>query len=330
VSDGVLVTGAGGFLGSAIVRRLVRRLPSFSNGSPVGHVVAVLSPTGSSWRLDELPAGAWSVERVDLSERGTLRELLDRTKPRAIVHAALAQTAFHEIQENDDDPLIAGPIRTLIQGLSRKGARDARGATRFIYAGSAWVLRSGDRLAESAPLDPRSAYARNKARADEMIPRLARSEGVSWINLRLFNTFGRYEHPSRLVPTLVAKLASGAVAELTHGEQVRDFNEVDTMADAFAAALAAPDAAGDALYHIGSGRGTTVRDFALQVAEYVGRPDLVRFGALGTRDDDMPCLVADPSLARARLGWEPDLDLEGRVRSAVEWWRDRLKAEIGA
>ncbi len=308
----VLVTGAGGFVGSAVVRRLV-------NGPE--HVVALLSPAGSMERLEELPAdGSWSIERADVSDRDELRAVLDRVRPRAIVHVALSAAAYTEVHPLDDDPIVAGPLSTLFEALGPD--------SRFVYAGSAWVLRAGDRLDESAPVEPLKPYARNKARADELIPVLAERAGVPWINLRLFNMFGRYEKPTRLLPTLVSRLARGEVAELTHGEQVRDFNDVDVMAGAFADALAASESACGALYHVGSGRATSVRELALDVAEALGRPELVRFGEAETQDEDLPCLVADPSLAERELGWQPDLDLEERVRGAVQWWLARLEVEV--
>ena len=320
----ILVTGAGGFVGSAVVRRLVRRESRGSGNEGAEHVVALLSPTSSAERLEDLAGlAAWSMERADIADRRALTALLDRIRPGTIVHVALSDAAFREVPVGDDDPLVAGPLATLMDGLRRAPA------PRFVYAGSAWVLQSGMRLSESTPLDLRTPYARNKARADALIPVLAERAGVSWINLRLFNMFGRYEKPTRLVPTLVSRLARGEVAELTHGEQVRDFNDVDQMANAFNLAIRAPDEAWNALYHIGSGRGTSVREFALSVAETLGRPDLVRFGTARTLDEGLPSLVADPTLAMERIGWEPERDLATRMRRAVEWWLARLNAEVG-
>jgi nucleoside-diphosphate-sugar epimerase len=187
------------------------------------------------------------------------------------------------------------------------------------------VLASGEQLDESAPLAPLTPYARNKAREDALLPGLAEDAGVPWVNLRLFNLFGRYEKATRLLPTLVTRLSRSERVELTHGGQIRDFTDVDVVAQAFVDALAAPDDACGAVYHIGSGRGTSVRDLALAVAGMVGTGDLIRFGASETADEDVPSLVADPSRASTVLGWRPDLDLEARVHDAVRWWLARIE-----
>jgi nucleoside-diphosphate-sugar epimerase len=57
----------------------------------------------------------------------------------------------------------------------------------------------------------------------------------------------------------------------------------------------------------------------------LGREGLIRFGASETADEDLPALVADPSRARTVLGWQPDLDLEGRLGDAVQWWLTRIE-----
>ncbi len=317
----VLVTGAGGFVGSAIVRLLVKSMrevrPSFSDGVPVDHVVALVRPGGSTDRLNELArTGDWSIQHGDLTDHEGLERVLGDVQPRVIVHTALDANAYSDLTEGEHLRLNILPLETLFDGL-----RGTRGS-RFVHTGSAWVLPPGDRIDETVKAQPRSEYAQRKARADEWVQMLGRRTGVPWINLRLFNIFGKYEKRSRLLPYMVSQLTEGKEASLSHGNQIRDFNDVDDMAGAYVLALAAPDEACGRVYHIGSGRGTTARDFAMTVAKFTGNPHLVRFEANRTPDQDLPSLVADPTLAQRILGWTPVTDLECRIRRAVEWWLD--------
>ena len=314
MSDSVLVTGGGGFVGSAVVRRLVGALDAgtlrFADGSLVRRVVALLRPGGSDERLRELPRnGAWSIERADLADATSLRAAVARAAPRAIVHAALP------------DGGAADPVATL-EVLVRSLAGVPR--SRLIHTGSAWVLAPGDRLGEDAPVDPRSAYARAKLREDEALPAHAAAAGVEWLNLRLFNVFGRYERPARLVPYLVAQLVRGETAQLSHGAHVRDFTDVDAAAGAYEVALHAPTESSGRLYHIGSGRPTPARELALTVAEQLDGVHLLRFGTARTPDEELPSLVADPTRARDVLGWSAPSNLEETLRDVVAWWLDRL------
>ena len=309
----MLVTGAGGFVGSAVVRRLVRAGTELWDGSPVDCVVALLRPKSLPSRLEVLTRDdPWTVERANLQDAGALGEVLRRVRPRAVVNAAL-DAAVHS------GKIVGhGPLETLFTELAGFEGE------RIVHAGSAWVLAPGVHLAEDAVVDPRSPYARHKAEEDELLPRLGERSAVGWINLRLFNIFGRYEMPSRLLPYLVSRLLHGEPADISHGDQVRDFNDVDDIAQAFALALRAPESACGALYHIGSGRATTVREFALAVAEVAGDPKLIRFGAGRTPDQDLPSLVGEPARARRVLGWRPDNSLDERLRAAAEWWLARL------
>ena len=309
----MLVTGAGGFVGSAVVRRLVRAGTELWDGSPVDRVVALVRSEGLPSRLEVLTDDdPWTVERADLHDAGALGEVLRRVRPRAVVNTAL------DVAVHSGKTVGHGPLETVFTELARFEGE------RIVHAGSAWVLAPGVHLAENAVVDPRSSYARHKAEEDELLPLLGERSAVGWINLRLFNIFGRYEMPSRLLPYIVSRLLHGEPADVSHGDQVRDFNDVDDIAEAFTLALLAPESACGAVYHIGSGRATTVREFALAVAEVAGDPKLIRFGAGRTPDQDLPSLVAEPARARHVLGWRPDGSLEERVRAAAEWWLARL------
>ena len=122
----VLVSGAGGFVGSAILRKLVwgqeHDETCLWDGSPVEEVVALVRPGGSLERLEEVVGhGAWSVAEVDLSVGDELRAVLRRVQPRAIVHAALDLSACEEGGDADDRANIA-PVECFFDELGAAGS----------------------------------------------------------------------------------------------------------------------------------------------------------------------------------------------------------------
>jgi nucleoside-diphosphate-sugar epimerase len=327
VNDVVLVTGAGGFVGSAVLRCLVARLAYgdilLPAGQRVRRVVGVLRPGQDAFRLDEVPRGnGWGLRQADLCRADAAEELVRSVRPVAIIHAALDPAVFTAASRADAERLVAKPLEGLIRGLA------VREGSRFVHAGSAWVLPAGQALDEHTALAPRSPYGFAKALEDALVPELARGLAIEWSILRLFNLIGRYERPDRLIPYLVRQLTTGRTGELSHAQNIRDFTDVDVVATAFVRALEAPVAT-DALFHIGTGRGTSVGRVAQLVSERLGRPDLVRFGVRATPDDSMEIQVANVSLARTRLGWSAGVDTETWVREAVDWWVARQPAVAG-
>jgi polyisoprenyl-phosphate glycosyltransferase len=317
----ILVTGAGGFIGSAVTRRLVSWAEAGAvlwDGEAVDAVCALLRPGSSTERLEDiLQSPKLAVERADITDTGALQDLMGRHSPKAVLHLAFDPSGFEPQTEGEWREHHFAPVETMFDALARvDGAR-------FVHTSSAWVLASGERLAGDAPLAPSLDYAKAKAKLDEALARLHREHGVPFVNLRLFNVFGRYEAIHRLLPHLVDQWRNGRPARLTHGEQVRDFNDVDDMAEAYRLALLCPPSACGAVYHIGSGRGVSVRQFAEVVRMAMDVPGEIEFDTARTRDQHVPALVSNPALAMRALNWQPSDNLESRVRAAVEWWLAR-------
>jgi nucleoside-diphosphate-sugar epimerase len=317
----VVVTGAGGFVGSAVTRRLVDWVATgaarFWDGEPVTAVCAMLRPSSSAERLETVAAEpALMIERVELSDTARLLATLGRQRPKAVLHLAFDPSGFAPQDDAGWRANHLAPLRAIFAALAGR-------TTRVVHTGSAWVLGAGTGLAEDATVAPLLDYARAKVKLDAAMAPLEAEFGVPWINLRLFNVFGRYEAPHRLLPHLVESLRHGVRPRLTHGDQLRDFNDVDDIAEAYRLALVAPAEMCGRLYHIGSGRGMTVRRFAEVTCEAMGVPHKIDYNVATTRDQDVPALVCDPSLAMERLGWRPNRDQEGRISAAVAWWLAR-------
>jgi UDP-glucose 4-epimerase len=334
--DVVLVTGAGGFVGSAVVRLLVTLLTQSEAEAavrghqdeprPVRKVVALLRPDGSSARLDELaPSKHWAIARADLQDSVALRAVLSELQPQAILHLGLNRAAHGPLDEPQLRAMVDAPLHHLFAAL--EGVHGAR----IVTTGSAAVVRPGAAIAEDAPIEPSAgylAYATAKIREEQLLPTYGAEMDVDWIHLRLFYTFGRYEAETRLLPSLVRALSRRERIELTSGTHVRDFTDVDDMAWAYVRALYAGDSCSRQTYHIGSGRGISIREFATTVAEVVGRPDLLGFGELERDDGEQPFIVANPTRANRELEWTAPADTGARIKDASRWWLHRFGALV--
>lgn len=314
----ILITGAGGFVGSAVTRRIVRWAEGggiFWDGEPASDVCALLRPDSSEERLEIVRhSPVLRLERADITNTGRLQEILCRHRPKAILHLAFDRSGFAAQSEAEWRACHLSPIETMFDALSRSDG------TRFVHTGTAWVLAPGERLDENARVAPTLEYARVKAKLDDALAPLTRKYGVPFINLRLFNIFGRYERKYRLLPHLVDQWRCGRPARLSHGNQLRDFNDVDDIAESYRLALICPPSACGALYHIGSGRGVSVRQFASMVSAAMDMSCEIELDAVWRRDQHLCSLICDPGLAMRVLGWRPADDLESRIRASVDWW----------
>ncbi len=159
-------------------------------------------------------------------------------------------------------------------------------------------------------------YAQCKLELFEKLQQL--DTPVAWP--RLFYQYGPREDPRRLVPYIIQSLLRGQPAELTPGEQVRDFLHVEDVARAIVA-VAESNLTG--AVNIGSGQPITVRALAGQIGAIIGRPELLKFGARPYAPGDPLPIVADNTRLLA-TGWRPRYNLDTGLRETINWWRQHL------
>ena len=217
------------------------------------------------------------------------------------------------------------PYAELVDGNAGVVARlmshiDSKKTTRVIHAGSWSQYHLGDPnrdITEDEPMDPPTVYGAAKVGA-ELIGRSAAAEiGVAFITLRLFNVYGPGENPARLIPHVVDAVAGGTVADLTSGDQVRDFVFVDDVAEAFEACgvLANPVSRS---FNVATGVGTPVRDVAFEAAQAAGGgPRSLGFGARPPREDEPTRVVGDASALTEATGWNPQISVADGVGRTV-------------
>lgn len=180
-------------------------------------------------------------------------------------------------------------IDCLIGSLNiAKGALQA-GVRRFVGIGTCFEydLAAG-MLSVETPLKPLTPYAAAKAATFTMLSQWLPSQGMEFLWCRLFYLYGEREDPRRLVPYLRSRLEEGEPAELTSGNQIRDFIDV-----AEAGRMIIENALGNhqGAVNICSGESVTVRQLAEKIADEYGRRDLLKFGARPDNLIDPPCVV---------------------------------------
>jgi nucleoside-diphosphate-sugar epimerase len=296
-----LVTGAAGFVGANLVRRLLAG----------GHdVQALLRPGGDPWRLESVDVPRLE---LDVCDRSALERALDATRPDWIFHltahgAYSWQTDRHAIVETN-----------LLATIGLLEAAAARGFEAFVHAGSSseYGYRDHAPSEEEAP-EPNSDYGAAKAAATLYAGFVGREHGLPVVTLRLYSAYGPWEDRNRFVPTLVEHCLRGELPPLVNPDVARDFVYVDDVCDAFLRAVTAEVAPGS-IYNIGTGRQTTIAEVVEVARRLFDVKDEPRWGSMPNRPWDTSLWVSNPSRAERELGWRVRIDLETGLLATAEW-----------
>lgn len=296
----VLLTGATGFVGSQLARLLVAE----------GHeVFAIIRPDANRWRLAGIE-DRLTVLDGDLEEIAALRSRLRSVQPDICLHLAWrGWLGIADVEQNLASLSFSLDLLRVIADVSCR---------RFLAVGTCFEydLR-GDRLSETTPLRPRELYGTCKKSLFDVAQHFSALTGVSVVAPRVFYSYGPFEDRRKLVPSIVLSLLRGEAARVTPGEQVRDYLHVEDVASAIWR-VAASDLTGGV--NIASGEPVTVADIATRIGRVLGKPELVRLGAIPYRPGEPMRITADATLLRGHLGWSPRFDLDRGLAETVRWW----------
>lgn len=288
--------GANGFIGSAILQALVR------------WGVTPRALYGPSPRLAPVSDGIGS-SICDLTDAEGLRSWISGLD--VIIHAAgppSVQRSFEIPQEY---------VRVHVQGTAAvlRACHEAK-VDRLIYISSAEVYGRPEvnPVAENHRLQARSPYAAAKIGAEKMIEAYVESVGLKAVILRPFSIYGPNPTPESLLGTIIA-LAHGSSVRLGDLRPVRDYCYVGDLAKAVLQASCLVVQKLEIL-NIGTGKGTSVADFAALVLRSMGRdlPVVEEHSYARPIQSEIFELVADISMARNALRWRPETDLEEGLR----------------
>ena len=307
-----LVTGAAGFIGSHVTRRLVAEgVEVFALTKAVSSVYPV--------RLADLRGRVQWLEG-NLTDRSAMDAVATRVRPDYIFHLGAFTHVGKSWYRVDEC------IQTNIQGtVNLLQALDGTGYRRFVYTGTSEIYGDVEvPFREDAAVRPISPYAESKYAGEEYCRLFHAAYGWPIVRLRPFNAYGPAQSPDRVIPEIIARAHRGQRLEMTKGRQTREFNFVEDLADGFLLAAAIPDVEGE-LFNLGCGEEVSMRDLASTILELMGNPIEPEFGALPDRPTEIWRMYSDSSKARARLGWKPGHSLRDGLERTIEWYRRELE-----
>lgn len=298
----VLVTGGGGFIGSALVVELLSRQ----------HTVACLVR-----RPDAVPAdlpwlGRVEVIHGDLSSPAGWAEKVASWRPDGCVHAAWFTDPATYLQAEENVWLLESSLG-LITALAAARCRQAV----FLGTCAEYETSDSEALTESSPLRPTTLYASSKVALELLGRRRAEAAGIRFAWARLFHPYGPREKPGRLIPSAALALSEGRTFTSLNPDARRDFIHVDDVAAAIASLL---DAGSEGPYNISTGRATSVRDALDLLAAAAGRVELLDFGSQPRQDWDPGSVYGSNDRLAAATGWKPRIMLADGLASTYAWW----------
>jgi len=305
----VLVTGATGFIGANLTRRLI---------ALGARVHAVVRPGTNLWRLEDVASGL-AMHDVNMSDRAGLLAAVQQATPEIVFHLAADGAARH-------DAAAAQLFATNVLGtLNLLEAAATVAYRRFVHIGGS--SEYGPRevpLRETDRLEPVTPYGASKAAATLATQQHARAHGRPIVILRPFSVYGAWESPSRLIPTATWAALDGRDLPLTEPGYRRDLVHVDDVVDACVTA-AGHDVAPGEIINVGTGCQSSNEEVVGIIERVSGCIIQKRVGEYRARLSDTAHWVADTTKAEQVLGWKASRSLEAGLRDSVAWWTAHRK-----
>jgi NAD dependent epimerase/dehydratase len=311
----VLVTGAGGFIGSHLVERLVEL------GASVRALIHYNALGSWGW-LDYSPHR----ERIevimgDLADRDLVFQAARNVEIVFHLGALIAIPYSYQAPSSYVRTNIEGTLNILLAARDLKVTRLVHTSTSEVYGTARYVP-----IDENHPLQGQSPYSATKIAADKLAEAFYCSYGVPVVIVRPFNTYGPRQSTRAVIPTIISQCLNGDTIRLGHLHPTRDLNYVSDTVEGFLRAAIADNVLGQTI-NLGSGREISIGNLALLIARLLGKQVQIITDERRRRPEksEVDRLLADNSKAKRLLGWEPRVSLEEGLLRTIDWMREHRR-----
>lgn len=312
----VLVTGAGGFIGSHLVENLI-------NQDANVRAFVRYNSKGDAGHLSILPPETFS--KLDIVA-GDLRDLTAVTMAMKDIDIVLHLGALIAIPYSYKHPVnvidsnIIGTMNVLLASRETKVKRVVHTSTSEVYGTALRVP-----IDESHPLQGQSPYSASKIGADKLAESFYRSYDLPVVTLRPFNTYGPRQSTRAVIPTIITQALTQDVIHLGNLDATRDLTYVSDTVEGFLCAGKTQGIEGGT-FNLGVGYEVKIGELANKIVSLVGRNVEIRVDETRLRPSksEVQRLLSDNRLAKDKLGWSPRINLHDGLLKTIEWISNNL------
>ncbi len=314
----VLVTGAGGFIGSHLTERLVaegakvRAFLRYNSRSDLGNLAYA----------DRSVLSALEIVRGDLRDPEALRTAAKGVDTIFHLGALIAIPYSYVNPREVADVNVMGTFNVLAAARSEGVRRMVHTSTSEVFGTAQYVP-----IDEKHPLQGQSPYSATKIGADKLAESFFRSFDVPVATLRPFNTFGPRQSARAIIPTIIAQALTKDEVKLGSLTPSRDLTFVSDTVDGFVRAASVDEAVGQET-NLGTNVGVTIGELAEKIFALVGKKPRIVSDTRRVRPEksEVMRLLASNAKAKQLLGWSPQVTLDEGLRLTVAWIREHLAA----
>lgn len=307
----VLITGAGGFIGSHLAEHLahlgarVRALVRYNGRNDWGALEF----------LDDETRGALEVTSGDIRDGGFMQKAMRDREVVFHLAALIAIPYSYAAPQSYVDTNVGGTLNVLQAAREVRPERIVVTSTSEVYGTARYVP-----IDEDHPLHPQSPYAATKVGADKLAESFHSTYGLRITIIRPFNTYGARQSARAVIPTIITQALAGRSVRLGMVDTVRDVMLAQDTVRGFLSVTQASSTVGEVV-NIGTGIGVSVRDLVNRVGGILDKDlELITDGQRLRPDaSEVGTLIASFEKARTLAGWAPHVGLDEGLRRTVEW-----------
>lgn len=310
----VLVTGAGGFIGSHLTEALVEA------GATTRAFVRYNSQGRAGWLDESAVRNDIEVFFGDIVDRDSVSRAMKDVEVVFHLAALIAIPYSYNAPASYVRTNVEGTLNVLQSVRAGEVERVVHTSTSEVY-GTARVVP----IDETHPLQGQSPYSASKIGADKIAEAFHLSFDLPVVTVRPFNTFGPRQSARAVIPTIITQCLVGKTVRLGSLQPTRDLNYVSNITEGFLLAGSVPEAIGQTI-NLGSGREISIGELAQMISRLVDRDTRIERDEDRVRPDrsEVERLIADNTLAQSVLGWKSSIDLEEGLKLTIDWMRQHL------